>query len=134
MVWEQGENQRAPAYNLRTGGRLWVISLYEAVSFIRVTYKCLTLSSSHQLHVFTNTTKREGLRKTRGPATLWGGGLAHLLVGDLQQLQHHGVRAHVPQKPLLLLPAFPHGRALLDTEFAEADQNLSEREIPSLYL
>lgn len=26
----------------------------------------------------------------------------HLLVWDLQQLQHHAVRAHVPQQSLLL--------------------------------
>lgn len=54
---------------------------------------------------------------------------AYLLVGDLQQLQHHGVGAHVPEQALLLLPALPHGCALLNTEFAETDQNLAGRKI-----
>lgn len=60
---------------------------------------------------------------------LQGGGDAHLLVGDLQQLQHHGVGAHVPEQALLLLPALPHRCALLNTEFAESDQNLEGRKV-----
>lgn len=47
-----------------------------------------------------------------------------LLVGDLQQLQHHRVRAHVPQQALLLLAALAHGRALLHAQLAEPDQDL----------
>ena len=66
-------------------------------------------------------------RSSSRGAGLRGGGDAHLLVGDLQQLQHHGVGAHVPEQALLLLSALPHGRTLLNTEFAESDQNLAGR-------
>lgn len=30
----------------------------------------------------------------------------HLLIGDLQELQHHAVSSHVPQQPLLLFLTF----------------------------
>lgn len=50
-----------------------------------------------------------------------------LLVRDLQQLQHHGVRAHVPEQPLLLLPALAPRRALLHAQLAEPDQDLGEQ-------
>ena len=68
-----------------------------------------------------------------GTAAAAGGELTHLLVGDLQQLEHHCVRAHVPEQALLLLLALPHGGALLHAEFAEPNQDLSERETPSVY-
>lgn len=38
------------------------------------------------------------------------------------------MRAHVPEQALLLLLALPHGGALLNAEFAEPNQNLSERD------
>lgn len=50
----------------------------------------------------------------------------HLLVRDLQQLQHHGVSPHVPQESLLLLPALPHRGPLLHAELAEPQQDLQE--------
>lgn len=108
-----------------------MIQFYDAlsVSYERPT-SALYSWSSHRLHVFTDDTEREGL----GEQQPRGGGPAHLLVGNLQQLQHHGVRAHVPQQALLLLPALPHRRALLNTEFAQPNQNLSERKSPSVYL
>lgn len=37
-----------------------------------------------------------------------GANPSYLLIGDLQQFKHHGMSAHVPQQPLLLLPALPH--------------------------
>lgn len=52
---------------------------------------------------------------------------AHLLVGNLQQFQYHSMGTHVPQQALLLLPALPHSRALLNTQSAESDQNLVGR-------
>ena len=94
--------------------------------------------SSHISFISSPTVpKCEGYRETQESAPseqhrgvrLQGGGDAHLLVGDLQQLQHHGVGAHVPEQALLLLPALPHGCALLNTEFAESDQNLVGRKI-----
>ena len=37
-----------------------------------------------------------------------GASPSHLLIGDLQQFEHHSMSSHVPQQPLLLLPALPH--------------------------
>lgn len=47
-----------------------------------------------------------------------------LLIGDLQELQHHAVSSHVPQQPLLLLLGLLPGAALLDTQLTEAQQDL----------
>lgn len=52
---------------------------------------------------------------------------SYLLVWDLQQLQDHGVRPHVPQQPLLLLPALPAREAFLDAELAEPQQDLGKK-------
>lgn len=37
-----------------------------------------------------------------------GASPSYLLIGDLQQFEHHSMSSHVPQQPLLLLPALPH--------------------------
>lgn len=37
------------------------------------------------------------------------------------------MRAHVPQQPLLLLPALPDGDTLLHTQLAKAKQDLEKR-------
>lgn len=42
-------------------------------------------------------------RKAAKPRSLISKNQLHLLVGDLQELQHHTVSSHVPQQPLLLL-------------------------------
>lgn len=60
-------------------------------------------------------------------SSIAGASPSHLLVGDLQQLQHHSMGTHVPQQSLLLLPALPHRRALLNTELAKSNQNLREK-------
>lgn len=52
---------------------------------------------------------------------------SYLLVWDLQKLQDHGVRTHVPQQPLLLLPALPTGQTFLDAQLAEPKQDLNKR-------
>lgn len=49
----------------------------------------------------------EKSQPTLGSSSL-GARPSHLLIGDLQQFEHHGMSAHVPQQPLLLLPALPH--------------------------
>lgn len=51
----------------------------------------------------------------------------YLLVWDLQELQDHGVRPHVPQQPLLLLPALPTREAFLDAQLAEPQQDLERK-------
>lgn len=56
-----------------------------------------------------------------------GASPSHLLIGDLQQFKHHGMSTHVPQQPLLLLPALPHWSALLHTQLAKSNQNLRGR-------
>lgn len=74
------------------------------------------------------------LQQDRQTDSRWGGGLdekndrlrmslaaANLLVGDLQQVQHHSVGAHVLQQPLLLQAALLTGIAQL----AEPKQDLN---------
>lgn len=55
----------------------------------------------------------------------WGSlEVAHRLVGDLQQVQHHGVSPHVLQKPLLL-----HTTLFIEvTQLAETQQDLHGRQ------
>lgn len=74
------------------------------------------------------------LQQDRQTDSRWGGGLdekngrlrmslaaANLLVGDLQQVQHHSVGTHVLQQPLLLQAALLTGIAQL----AEPKQDLN---------
>lgn len=49
----------------------------------------------------------------------------HLLVGDLQELQHHTVSSHVPQQPLLLLLTLLPRTSLLDAQLTETQQDLT---------
>lgn len=51
----------------------------------------------------------------------------NLFVRDLQQLQHNRMSSHVPQKPLLLLTAFPDWGTFLNAELAEPQQDLEKR-------
>lgn len=50
----------------------------------------------------------------------------NLFVRDLQQLQHNRMSSHVPQKSLLLFPAFPDRGAFLNTQLAEPQQDLEK--------
>lgn len=72
------------------------------------------------------------MRLRLDPVTADGAGPGpNLLVGDLQQLQHHGMGAHVPEQPLLLLPALAPRCALLHAQLAQPDQDLGRQSRPA---
>lgn len=98
-----------------------------------INYRRRLYSDNRHISFISSPTapKCKGFGETQEPAPHGAAAVdvdAHLLVGDLQQLQHHGMGAHVPEQALLLLPALPHRGALLDTEFAESNQNLVYKE------
>lgn len=111
---------------------MWFRFLVRMLCLFHINYRRRLYSDNRHISFISSPTapKCEVFGETQEPAPHGAAAVdvdAHLLVGDLQQLQHHGMGTHVPEQALLLLPALPHRGALLDTEFAESNQNLVQR-------
>ena len=57
------------------------------------------------------------------------GGATYLVVGNLQEFQHDGVRPHVPEQALLVFARLAVGASALHTQLHQARENLLDRPV-----